>query len=224
MTEGPTRLGQSLSEALDRLEHAIFDPTRLAENERLAKEHQEADLRDRRRERLEALGIELEKSTHRQIVADSGLKDTTSLVAVKRWLTSQHDWPMAVLSGNRGCGKSVAAAYVVANWDRSAAWSSAPDLIRVFSGNFGDQLKRQEVLKKARLLVLDDIGTEGDATRMCAALVELLDERKQRKTLITTNLNKTAFFERYADERLHSRIRELAGFVGDKGPDLRGQP
>lgn len=224
MTSGPTRLGSNLSEALDRLEHAIFDPSRVEENERLAREHHESEQRSLRRERLDALGIELEKNTHRQVVANVGLKDTTSLVAVKRWLTSQNNWPMAVLTGNRGCGKSVAAAYVVANWDRSAAWSSAPDLLRVFSGNFGDVLKRQDTLKHARLLVLDDIGTEGDAARMCATLIELLDERKQRKTLITTNLSKAAFLERYADERLHSRLRELAGFVGDKGPDLRGQP
>jgi DNA replication protein DnaC len=224
MSEGPTRIGASLSEALERLEHAIFDPARLAENERLAREYEEADQRDRRRERLEALGIELEKTTHRQVVSNVGLKDTTSLIAVKRWLTSQSNYPMAVLTGNRGCGKSVAAAYVVANWDRSAAWSSAPDLTRVFSGHFGDALKRQETLKRARLLILDDVGTEGDAVRMCAALVELLDERKQRKTLVTTNLSKEAFLERYSDERLHSRLRELAGFVGDKGPDLRGAP
>jgi len=224
MTTGPTRLGSSLSEALGRLEHAIFDPTRVEENERLAREHEESDQRAKRRERLDALGIELEKNTHRQVISNTGLKNTTSLVAVQRWLTSQSNYPMAVLTGNRGCGKSVAAAYVVANWDRSAAWSSAPDLIRVFTGNFGDQLKRQDTLKRARLLVLDDVGTEGDAVRMTATLIELLDERKQRKTLITTNLSKEAFLERYADERLHSRLRELAGFVGDKGPDLRGQP
>ena len=219
----PTKLGEGLSEALARFEQVIFDPERMAENERLAKEHQESEARSRRRQRLEAVGIELERNLHRQVVYDRDLKPTRSLSAVRGWLP-RRDYPMLVLNGNRGCGKSGAAAYAIANWDQSAHWISAADVIRVFSGHFGDALKRQETMKRARLLVLDDVGTEGDASRMCSALVELLDERKQRKTIVTTNLNKEAWLIRYADDRLHSRLKESAAFIGDAGPDLRGQP
>ena len=220
----PTKLGEGLSEALARFERTIFDESRVAENERLAKEHQEAEARARRRERLEALGIELEHKLHRRVTSDQDLKSTVSLIAVKRWLPRRDVPPMLVLHGKGGCGKSAAAAYAVANWEQSACWSSAADLIRTFSGNFGDVLKRQEALKRSRLLVLDDVGTEVDAVRMCAALIELLDERKQRKTIVTTNLNREAWLARYPDERFHSRLKESAAFVGDKGPDLRGQP
>lgn len=223
MTE-PSKLGASLSEALARFEQTIFDESRVEENERLAKEHAASEARDRRKDRLDALGLELEYKFHQRILLDRDLKPTRSLVTVQRWLPRRDVPPMLVLNGNRGCGKSGAAAWAIANWEQSAHWCSAADLIRVFSGNFGDALKRQDTLKHARLLVLDDVGTEGDAVRMCSALVELLDERKQRKTIVTTNLNKEAWLARYPDERFHSRLKESAAFVGDKGVDLRGAP
>lgn len=220
----PTKLGAGLSEALARFEQTIFDESRVAENERLAKEHQEADLRARRRERLEALGIELEHKLHRGVIAGLELKQTTSLVAVQRWLPRRGVPPLLVLHGKGGCGKSAAAAYAVANWEQSACWTSAADLIRTFYGNFGEAVTRQTTMKHARLLIIDDVGVESDSIRMCSALIELLDERKQRKTIITTNLNKEAWLARYPDERFHSRLKELAAFIGDKGADLRGAP
>jgi DNA replication protein DnaC len=227
MTAVEPRPVRSLSEVLAGLESLIVNDERAAEHDAIVREAKAVEERQRRADRLEALGIELERKTHGSVVANAGLDlprpSGTSIRAVQRWLWRNDLKPTLVLVGGRGCGKSVAAAWAVANFAGSACWYSASDIMRIFASNFGDALKFQERVKLARLSVLDDVATEPDRARMCAALIEILEKRKQRKTIITTNLGLADWVTRYPDERLHSRLKD-AYFVVDDGPDLRGKP
>jgi DNA replication protein DnaC len=74
----------------------------------------------------------------------------------------------------------------------------------------------------AGLFVLDDLGSElaDRVEAMVAALRELLETRQHLRTIITTNLTRELWAQRYPDARIKSRMARVA-WVSDKGPDLR---
>jgi hypothetical protein len=222
MTE-PQRETTRLRDVLANLESLIVDDAGSAEHERIVREAKAIEERHRRSDRLELLGIELAPKAHEAVISGRGLTQTTSLTAVQRWIWRPDLNPILVLVGEPGCGKSVAAAWAAANYSDSVSWLSSEEVVRTFTGSFGDATKVQERVKRARLSIIDDVAIEGNATRLCAALIEILQKREQRKTLITTNLGLEAWKKRYPDPRLHSRLKN-SFFVYDKGPDLRGQP
>jgi DNA replication protein DnaC len=182
---------------------------------------QKADERRQRAERLSKLGLELEADTHRAIVEDHGLIEGVSLTAVRKWLWNPSLEPILILVGAPGCGKSAAAAWAVASFTRSSCWYAAADVVRLFaSGIDRDAEKARFRMKRSHLTVLDDVATEKDDVGMCAALIEILQSRDQRRTIITTNQSQADWLKRYPDPRLDSRLNR-AHFVYDKGPDLR---
>lgn len=214
---------ERLGEVLSRFESLLqVDDEKSAEYDRVVKEAQEVERRERRAKRLESETLELDATAHRAIVSGTGLRETRSLLAVQRWLWRDDVPPVLVLVGNTGCGKSVAAAWALANGPESFVWRNVEDVVRSFAGYFDEQLADQKRMKLCRLLVLDDIATELDATRVGAAVLELMKHRLMRKTIITTNLAMAAWKMRYSDPRLHSRLDKSAVFVTDTGPDLRG--
>jgi DNA replication protein DnaC len=211
-----------LNDVLAKFESLLVDDEKAAEYDRMVAESRESEARARRRTRLDAEDIELLPEIHRAIVNNAGLKNTRSLTAVRRWLWSDDVPPVLILVGGTGCGKSVAASWSIANGPDSSCWRNAEDAVRTFAGYFGDQLEDQTRMKRCGLLVLDDVATEPDPLRMQVLLVELLKTRMRRKTLITTNKIQATWQERYPDERLHSRLKEIGVFVYDGGTDLRG--
>lgn len=209
----------SLRELLARLEPTIVNDS--AANEREAG-MRELEGRITRRDRLETEAVPLDPSAHKAIVEGGArLASTPSLEAVKRWLGASNAKPLLVISGGTGCGKSVSAAYAVAHSPTGGRWRTAAAVCRVFGAQYGDLLSDQAVMRGTGLLVIDDIGTELHGDRMGAALVELLEYRRTRRTLVTTNLDKRAFAARYPDERLISRMRAYSSWVNDKGSDMR---
>lgn len=178
--------------------------------------------RDRCAESLRRAGVSLRDET-RALLLDGALTATEARAAADEWWAERKQ-PWLVLSGRAGSGKSVAAARLVS--ERGGVWMRSDDVVRVFSGMFGDPLEKQERAKETHLLVVDDLGAEVDHVRMLPALLELLDTRasaKNRPTICTTNLTKREFAERYANERLNSRMRELVRWVSIASGDMRGK-
>jgi len=219
---------QKLSALLCNLEALIVDDKAAAERDRVIAQGQAYEARIRRMEVLHREGVPLDAKVE-QAILDGGdkLKPTRALQAVRGWLGRQDVPPVLVLSGGTGCGKSAAAAYAVAE-HRAGIWRTAAQLCRTFSASFGEQFDDQELCLTAALLVADDVGTELEPhrERMAATLVELLEHRKRpsTRTIITTNLNRRAFADRYGSERLMSRMAREAGVVAwveAQGPDLR---
>jgi DNA replication protein DnaC len=152
---------------------------------------------------------------------DGTLCETQALRELRVW-AEQRDKPWFALSGPTGCGKSVAVAEML--WNRGGRFIRADELVRVFSSMFGDQYELQQKIRGAYLLVIDDVGGELDSGRMLPALLDLLDSRKSAHstpTVVTTNLTKTAFRDRYANDRLMSRMAESVLWFGLSGEDLR---
>lgn len=169
---------------------------------------------------LTASGCRLTDQATEAVVQNSA--DPTEAYACASTWAASRERPWLVLSGSTGSGKSFAAACVTAN--TGGIWVRADELVRIFWANFGDQYERQDELRNTGMLVIDDVGCELDANRMLAALLDLLDARKSARshpTIITTNLNKKAFAERYANERLMSRMSESVQWEALDGSDMR---
>ena len=160
---------------------------------------------------VQALGKAELKSTFSK---PEGPNETTAMKAIKQFLKEDKEAWCLVLSGPKGCGKSTAAAYYL--WDNTSfqvncppriqRWWTAAKVARVSSYN-----TELENLMKTPVLVIDDLGVEylDKNGHFNHRLDELIDARYSnfRKTIITTNLNKADFKDRYG-LRITDRIRE----------------
>lgn len=76
-------------------------------------------------------------------------------------------------------------------------------------GNLGD----------ARVLVLDDLGTERQTDFLERSFGELMRQRVMKCTILTTNLSDADILARYGS-RIHSRLK-IFSVISFAGPDLR---
>jgi DNA replication protein DnaC len=168
-----------------------------------------------------------------------GIQATDATAAV------EHAAGTVVLSGGPGCGKTVAAAMWLTDPMRmESSWRYTDQLAGVF-GRCGnaysgpkcvwitaaklaraeryDDEKMTELLRCDRL-VIDDLGGEYlDKGGFYASMLdEIINERHAAKlpTVMTTNLNDTAFKARYG-ERISDRIRESGRFIGCGNASMR---
>ena len=161
-------------------------------------------------------------------VVDDALDDTPAMGHVRAFLESSG--VSLVLSGPRGCGKTVAIAWAAAQhvnpvveWDAVGAgrFVDVARLARV--SRYSDEAMAE--LESAALLAIDDLGMEYCDVKgsFLATLDGLFNARYAacRRTLIATNLPGAQFRERYG-ERIADRIRESGRFVELRGPSLRG--
>lgn len=136
-----------------------------------------------------------------------------------------------VMSGERGRGKSYAAA-VILQWQRigsKARWANARHIASWIHHSKVDRpsathLKR---IHDGHLVVIDDLGWEHlDAPGfVLGSIVGLIDDRIQNetRTVITTNLNESQFQQRYGDA-LHDRVRGYGTWIdAAPGPSMRGR-
>lgn len=189
------------------------------EQDRKAREWEWRKSRDKRIERIE--GFRCTDSMREALLA-STYSETDAVKRANAWWADR-DKPWLLLSGPTGCGKSMAAASIPADNCR-ATFMRADELVRVFSSMFGEQYEAQQKVRDCNLLVLDDLGCELDASRMLPALLDLLDARQSARkhpTIVTSNLTAAAFRDRYANDRLNSRMAELVRWEGLTGEDLR---
>lgn len=216
-----------LQNVLDRLRPLVVDDAGAADMAQA--QGQRIDERVRRLGVLRRERVPLKAAVEGAIASGGAtLRPTRALQTVRAWLEREDVAPVLVLSGGTGCGKTVAAAYALAE-QRAGVWRTAPQLCRTFSASFGDQVDDQELCLTASMLVVDDVGAElaQQRERMAATLVELLEHRKRSarfmRTVVTTNLNRSAFDGQYGSERLRSRMAEtgIVAWVETRDPDLR---
>ena len=151
------------------------------------------------------------------------VRETPALEAVKKFTDSPKESWCLVLAGQKGVGKSTAAAYFL--WEKTrrvASGATPPKQLQWWTASRVARLsgydQELEKMMKVPLMVIDDLGVEylDKNGYFNHRLDELIDERysNYRKTIITTNLNKRDFQARYED-RITSRIREGFKHGGD---------
>lgn len=157
------------------------------------------------------------------IVAGERLDDTPALEAVHDWQRAADRAPVLVLMGGTGAGKTVACAAAMSG--RSGAeYVRAADLAVRHEPYSGDLARGVAPLNmSAPLLIVDDLGTEKRTdARFAPALLDVVDGRMRLDTILVTNLSRRDFMETYAkDERMRSRLAQLATFEGCGRADLR---
>lgn len=117
--------------------------------------------------------------------------------------------PALCIVGERGHGKTVAGAWLVADYD--GRYAKADDLVRLHRAQYGEDRDRWESLLSARWLVVDEIGAESsDLARVRAMLEALIDQRQspRRRTLLLGNITRAEFHARFSD-RAESRWSEM---------------
>lgn len=203
-----------------------FDPERFEKETALADardmESAAAQLVHERRTRIAKVPL---RDQVREDVAAGKIARTPGIARLQAWDGDPERRPWIALSGSAGCGKTVAAASLVAA--SGGDWIRSDDLVRCFASMFGPPLERQEEIKTAKLLVIDDVGSELDGARMLPILLELLDTRmsaRWTRTIVTTNLTVEEIRARYQNGRLMSRLSELVHWAALTGDDLRRKP
>lgn len=141
--------------------------------------------------------------------------------------------PWLVLYGTPGTGKTT---YMTAV-ERSSRWAyraadPIPATIAEKASGLGIILKtdqaRWEQIKKCKMLLLDDVGFDGECEVVnnygvnARPVNELLEYRYDRRlhTVMTTNLTREALRDNYGG-RIWSRMQEMAVFVRMTGQDWR---
>lgn len=145
-----------------------------------------------------------------------GLERTEALDIVDSFDASKSLWCCLIL-GSVGCGKSTAAGFHAVRCasgeigrrnQLDVMWLRVVEASRL--SGFGEVAEeRFSIMRRTKLLVLDDLGTEMMTPTWQQALDDALDYRYQHslRTLITSNLDAKGFKDRYG-ERLADRIRE----------------
>jgi len=163
---------------------------------------------------------------------ESDPRTTPAMDAAKRWTKGT----FLCLSGESGVGKSVAAGWLISRgplgpcpftqpqgyeahsyWPHGPRWTRATDLARGF-----DELPGE--VRRASVLVIDDLGDEKNDEHSRSRLSSLLSERDdlQARTVITTNLNSATLAHRYG-VRFVDRIKGHGFLTAIRGETLRAR-
>lgn len=168
-----------------------------------------------------------------KLFANGTMRETQANAKVRAWHPLD-SW-VIVLGGVFGIGKSAAAAlwlYLLARESSEAkrssphrmpeCWVSAAKFARLDMSKGG--AAAIDAYARMPVLVLDDLGAEhlGQGGWFLSQLGDLVNERQAngRRTLITTNLGRDSFIERYGD-RIAERIRDGGMFTIVGGHNLR---
>lgn len=161
---------------------------------------------------------------HLEALFRGALKPTTALEGIDKFT----DDGLYILSGNVGCGKTLAAhAWLLdAKHVEPLLWTSGG--VRMITAAWFARASRYgedkfEALAKTKKLVIDDLGVEFNDSKgsFQVDLDELLDLRWRAKnpTVITTNVTKEEFKDRYG-LRVYDRARG-SSWANVKGESMR---
>ena len=180
---------------------------------------QEARRMESERQKLEAAMRDSQAPARSvRIVLSGEARDTRAMAAVRAFMASESS--ALVLAGGKGCGKSTAAVWAIAE-RRAGHFRYAGEL----AGLSRDDDERRKITR-APLLVIDDLGVEylDDKGWFAAFFDEVIVRRhdNELKTIITTNLPKAKFSARYRSERVLDRLA-TGMFVEIPEGSMRGE-
>jgi len=156
------------------------------------------------------------------------LEDTGALAATRAFLAEPCGRSrFLTLAGPKGRGKTFALAWAVAT--NGGRFFEAQEIVQLSTF---DRLVWED-MAAAPILALDELGAEQGNTSYDANLYSVLNSRfrRERKTVIATNLTATDFRERYLAregglDRLEERLKTGGRWVNLPGPSMReeGRP
>ena len=151
-----------------------------------------------------------------------------------RGLKESRRWPL-LLTGNVGAGKTCAAACLYGAYSRMPMWHRADDLLLGMAtgrtdGIFVDVKNELNEVERRKLafntfvsrvgsttcLFLDDLGTRRPTESMLQAMFDIMEYRKGKALVVTTNLSVQGIAELF-DDRIADRFAcgTIIKFEGD---------
>lgn len=115
-----------------------------------------------------------------------------------------------ILGGTTGPGKTFSALAVACHARMKLGWS---DIMFVDAGGLLEYSSKQENLveraRTARLLIIDDLGTERSTEKAGGVLYRVVNRRLEvgYPTVVTCNMNEKDFFDVYHEARLRDRLK-----------------
>lgn len=160
---------------------------------------------------------EIQRAICRGTLGDGG---SDALAAVQDFMSAdlEADFrPILVLAGRVGTGKTTACAWAMAHADDDS-WGERNIVVRArnlaqLSRDHSDNYPVQNQFEDAPLVIVDDVGTEGRADALAAALYDLIDRRIHscgKRTVLTSNLVPHRFCKHIGDRRVVDRLRQFA--------------
>lgn len=186
------------------------------------------------RRRMERMGVDADTL---DALGPDRLRETALIAVARRFAEADREHArFLLLSGPRGTGKSVAAAWALReflvqrpDWSQPSGghapedggWTLMATFARI-SGYAAEDKAWFESLCTTRALVLDDFGAEFAGPFGKAMLEELVMRRhaKRLRTVLTSNLDLAALKARL-DERLYDRIRTTCIVGIETGESMR---
>lgn len=173
---------------------------------------EQAESRARRQRRVDA-GAWPITSRDRKAIVHGTLEPRKALRACERWYRLADDKGVFLaMIGERGQGKTVAACWLLAQY--GGYYVDAPELVRLRSSWNDKDRERYDYLLHARLLVIDDLGTEVLDDDARATFAQVVNRRQADcKTMLTGNMTFEVMAQRY-DERAIERIQH-SGIIAE---------
>jgi DNA replication protein DnaC len=227
-------IGLVVEEHFRREQERLADPVAWERKQAAAKAVADRDARERsEREKAQRIEEWIDRAiargcpSHRPtMLAVMKAKLTPAMQAVRNALTwyNQHrqgpltTGAMLILCGSNGAGKTTAGTYAVATWRGSARFVTADYIAGLPDSDYGEYVKLRDELLTYELLTIDECGVEVSnraGRRVWSILLKRYNAGKL--TLVTTNLSRDAFIQRYMatideekkpvpDERVRSRL------------------
>lgn len=146
-------------------------------------------------------------------------KVSPSLLATVRNASRSQAWPL-VLWGNVGSGKTCLSALIYASWNNAnVRWINAVEFARrvqtvrkegqiPIAGSaytVGETSLWETTVDTPSLLVVDDLGITDPTPSQVAIIYELIDRRRNKPMIVSTNLDLNEIEQLY-DDRIASRL------------------
>lgn len=212
----PDAIDKVVHRALEAMQKNVVDEERFEKEE---KRQKKIDERHKRLGRLRSEGINnvLPPNCIEKIVTDT-LEEKHSLTVVRYWMETE--LPFIFLTGPTGIGKTVAGAWMIANF--GGLFLRAQGLEKAGVAVYGPYTALLERAYNERFVFVDDLDTEITPSDFVLILAEFINNRVggRLKTIFTSNLNKGRLEERYFSKRELSRLAGAA-YIADDSGDMR---
>jgi len=161
----------------------------------------------------------------KELILRESYRETEAVRIVRQWWKQRatEERPILVLCGGTGAGKTMACALAIVDHGKGVAIESQNLPKRVDPWTSEIIAGAREVDLSHSLIVLDDLGTEGKppGDRWSRAFHGFVSARLSHgRTLITTNLKRAEFRQRY-DARVIDRLNSGARAIELTGQSLR---
>jgi DNA replication protein DnaC len=153
---------------------------------------------------------------------ENKIQEKDAVLEYIRRVRDNRSWPLYI-HGRPGVGKTSIAALMYSRCVGSALWLRADTFLKEVAFATTEELRTwRQKIRGTSCVFLDDLGVQAPTPQMLVALFDLLEDRKGKPLVITSNHNLQALSQIY-ETRIVSRLSAGATLWLDGNDQRRGQ-